>query len=30
LIGEVPPEWGYSPIEKEKKRLHNLLNTITL
>jgi hypothetical protein len=26
----VPPEWGYDPIEKEKKRLHDLLNAIML
>jgi hypothetical protein len=28
LIKEVPPEWGYSSVEKEKRRLRDLLNTI--
>jgi hypothetical protein len=30
LIEEVPPEWGYVPVEKEKKRLRDLINAVTL
>jgi hypothetical protein len=30
LIEEVPPEWGYGPVEKEKKRLRDLINAVTL
>jgi CRISPR/Cas system-associated protein Cas7 (RAMP superfamily) len=29
LIEEVPPEWGYSSVEKEKRRLRDLLNAVT-
>jgi hypothetical protein len=29
LIEEVPPECRYFPVEKEKRRLHDLLNVIT-
>jgi hypothetical protein len=29
LIEEVPPEWGYGPVEK-KKRLRDLIGTIAL
>jgi hypothetical protein len=30
LIEEVLPSWGYGPIEKEKRRLRNLINAIAL
>jgi hypothetical protein len=30
LIKEVPPSWGYGPIEKEKRRLCDLINAIML
>jgi hypothetical protein len=30
LIEEVPPEWGYGPIKKEKRRLCDLLNAVAL
>jgi hypothetical protein len=31
LIEEVPPaEWGYDPVEKEKKRLHDLIDAVML
>jgi hypothetical protein len=30
LIEEVPSEWGYDPIDKEKKRLRNLLSAVAL
>jgi hypothetical protein len=30
LIEEVPSEWGYGPIEKEKRRLCDLIDTIVL
>jgi hypothetical protein len=29
LIEEVPSEWGYSSVKKEKRRLRDLLNTVT-
>jgi hypothetical protein len=28
LIEEVPPEWGYDPINKEKMRLRDLIDVI--
>ena len=30
LIEEAPPMWGWGPPEKEKKRLHDLLDAIAL
>ena len=30
LIEEAPPVWGWGPPEKEKKRLYDLLDAITL
>jgi hypothetical protein len=30
LIEEVPLEWGYEPVEKKKRRLHDLLDAIAL
>jgi hypothetical protein len=30
LIEEVPPEWGYGPVEKEKRRLHDLIDAVVL
>jgi hypothetical protein len=29
LIEEAPLEWGYGRVEKEKKRLCDLLNVVT-
>jgi hypothetical protein len=29
LIEEAPPKWGYTPIERAKKRLRDLLNAVT-
>jgi hypothetical protein len=30
LIEEVPPEWGYDPVEKEKRRLWDLIDAVAL
>jgi hypothetical protein len=30
LIEEVPPEWGYGPVKKEKRRLRELIDVIAL
>jgi hypothetical protein len=30
LIEEVPPEWGYGPVKKEKRRPHDLIDALAL